>query len=127
MQTIWQKLWFYTRIVLISFIVVNVIIFLILNLSAVVEPALRLNFVASYDRPNLLLVLISVAAISIFCWWLFWTIFRTIKQIRTGRDKSKVERLSREVEEMKVKAARLQVRGATATPSSEIDSPPPAP
>jgi hypothetical protein len=86
---------------------------------------LRLPFIKTYDRPNLLVVLFSVSAISIFGWWLFWTIFRTVKQIRTGRDKAKVERLSREVEEMKMKASRLQVKSAAATPSSEIDSPPP--
>lgn len=127
MQSFWQKLWFYTRVVLIALIAINAILFIIANLGAVIEPGINLNFFRRYDRPNLLLVLFLTAFISILGWWLFWTVFRTIKQIRTSRDKSKVERLSREVEDMKAKAARLQTKSASAVSSAEIDSPPPGP
>lgn len=124
MQTIWQKLWFYIRVTLIGAVTICVLLFLIFNFRATVRPSVDLIF-TKYEEPALLLVLFLTAFVSILAWWLFWTVFRTIHQIRTGRDKAKVDRLSREVEEMKVKASRLQMKSAAVTPSSEIDAPPP--
>jgi len=124
MQTFWQKLWFYTRLLMIAAVSICVLLFLIFNFRATVRPGVDLIF-KEYNEPSLLFVLFMTSFVSILAWWLFWTIFRTIKQVRTGRDKAKVERLSREVEEMKVKAARLQVKASSLTPSNEIDAPPP--
>jgi hypothetical protein len=125
MQTFWQKLWFYTRVVLISAVVICVLLFLIFNFRATVRPSVDLVF-KKYEEPSLLVVLFLTALVSILGWWLFWTIFNTIKQIRTGVERGRVERLTREVEEMKLKAARLQTKSAATVPSTEIDSPPPA-
>lgn len=125
MGSIWQKLWFYTRITFLSLIGIFVIVFILLNLQAVIEPKVSLVF-TSYDRPGLLVVLFLTSFLSILGWWLTWTIVRTVRQIREGRDRAKVERLQREVEDMKVKAARLQTKSAAVTPSNEIDAPPPA-
>ncbi len=124
MQTFWQKLWFYTRLLMIAAVSICVLLFLIFNFRATVRPGVDLIF-KEYNEPSLLFVLFMTSFVSILAWWLFWTIFRTIKQVRTGRDKAKVERLSREVEEMKVKAARLQVKASSLMPSNEIDAPPP--
>lgn len=124
MQSIWQKLWFFTRIVLMSAGAICVLLFVIFNIRATVKPGVDL-LVTDYPEPSLLFVLFWTALISIAGWWLFWTIFRTIKTLRNSRERSKVDRLTREVEEMKVKAARLQTKGAAVTPSTEIDSPPP--
>ncbi|HRK31825.1 MAG TPA: hypothetical protein PLD59_12160 [Tepidisphaeraceae bacterium] len=126
MQTLWQKLWFYTRVILIGAVAICVLLFLFFNFRARVDPGVDLIF-TEYKQPALLLVLFFTAFVSILAWWLFWTIFRTIHQLRTGRDKAKVQRLSREVEEMKVKAARLQTKSAAVASSSDIDLPPPAP
>lgn len=130
MQSFWQRVWFYTRIVLISFIAVNVVIFVVLNLSAVVEPAIRLNFFRTYDRPNLLVVLLMTALTSILGWWLFWTIFRTVRQLREARNRARVDRLQRDLDDMKVKAARLQYKGAPAGPAAvepaAVETEPPA-
>lgn len=123
MQSFWQKLWFYTRLVLISAGAICVLLFVIFNFRATVRPGVDLVF-TKYDEPMLLTVLISTAAISIMGWWLFWTIFRTIRQIREGRNRAKVERLTREVEDMKLKAARLQTRPA-ADSATETYAPPP--
>jgi hypothetical protein len=123
MQSFWQKLWFYTRLVLISAGSICVLLFVIFNFRATVRPGVDLVF-TKYDEPMLLTVLVSTAAISILGWWLFWTIFRTIRQIREGRNRAKVERLTREVEDMKLKAARLQTKPA-ADPAAETYAPPP--
>lgn len=125
MQTFWQKLWFYTRMVITALIAINVILFIILNFGTRVEGDINFNFFTKFERPRLLLVLFVTAFVSILGWWLFWTIFRTIKQIRTGVERGRVERLTREVEDMKYKAARLQTKAPAATQSSEIDAPPP--
>lgn len=125
MGTFWQSLWFYTRVVFLSLIAIFVVVFVLLNLQAVIEPKVSLVFV-SYDRPRLLLVLFLTSFVSILGWWLIWTIVRTVRQIRSGRDRARVERLQREVEDMKFKAARLQTKSAAMTPSTDIDSPPPA-
>jgi lysylphosphatidylglycerol synthetase-like protein (DUF2156 family) len=109
MQSFWQKLWLYTRLVLVSAGAVAILLFIWFNRNAVIEPKVDLLF-TEYLRPPLLLVLITTAAISVVGWWLFWTILRTVRQIRESRDRSKVERLSREVEDMKLKAARLQTK-----------------
>lgn len=112
MQSFWQKLWFYIRLVLVSAGAICVLLFIFFNFRAKISPGIDLLFV-KYDEPPLLLVLISTVVLSILGWWLFWTIFRTIRQIRESRDRSKVQRLEREVEDMKLKAARLQTRPAS--------------
>jgi hypothetical protein len=121
MQSFWQKLWFYTRLVLVSAGAICVLLFIIFNFRATVRPSVDLIFV-KYEEPALLLVLISTVALSILGWWLFWTIFRTIRQIRESHNRSKVQRLEREVEDMKIKAARLQTR-PTAISSESYDTP----
>jgi len=124
MQTLWQKLWFYTRLVLISAGALAVLLFVIFNFRAKVMPEVNLIF-WKYQEPGLLLVLLLTAFFSITGWWLFWTIFRTIRQITSARDRARLDRMQREMDEIKLKAARLQTKAAASTPSTEIDSPPP--
>jgi hypothetical protein len=123
MQSFWQKLWLYTRLALVSAGAICVLLFVWFNRAAQVRPAVDLVFV-KYEEPPLLLVLITTAAVSIFGWWLLWTILRTVRQIRESHSRSKVERLTREVEDMKLKAARLQTRpAATAISNESYDTP----
>jgi hypothetical protein len=86
-----------------------VIIFVILNISAVVEPKLSLVFV-SYDRPNLLLVLMLTSLISILAWSLIGTALKTLRQVREARRRSMETKLARDLADMKAKAAMLQMR-----------------
>lgn len=110
MQSFWQTVWFYFKVVLITLIGINVVLFVIANLSAVVEPGINLNFFRNYDRPSLLFVLLITSAISIFGWWLFWTVLTTLRQLRSARDRARTSRLEREVADMKTKAAMLQTK-----------------
>jgi hypothetical protein len=109
----WQNLWFYTRLVFLSLIGLFVIVFVFMNWTARVEPAVSIVF-REYPKPRLLLVILLTALISITGWWTFWTLWRTIRGIRDSRDRAKVQRLQREVQDMKVKAAMLQTKSPTA-------------
>ena len=55
-----------------------------LNWSLVLGGRLQLIF-AEFDKPRVLVVLIVTAVLSVFGWWLFRTIFKTVRQFRSGR------------------------------------------
>jgi uncharacterized integral membrane protein len=110
MGTFWLKVKAWTKVTLLVLALVLVVIFVILNLSAVVEPKLSLIF-ATYDRPNLLVVLTLTSLISIVGWTLIGTVMKTLRQLRETRRRSMEARLTRDVADMKVKAAMLQTRG----------------
>lgn len=120
MGTMWLKLMAWLKLTVLALVVVLVVVFVILNASVVVEPRLSLIFV-SYDRPNLLLVLLLTSLISIVGWTLIGTALKTVRQIREARRKSNEARLVKDVAEMKAKAAMLQTRGEKAV---EQQSPP---
>ena len=109
MDTFWQKVKLWAKIVTLGVVVVLALTFVILNLGAVVEPELSLVF-TSYDRPNFLLVMLLTSVFSVFGWWVFWLVFRAVRQLRTAGERSRTDRLEREVAEMKAKAAMLQTR-----------------
>ncbi|MCY2953702.1 MAG: hypothetical protein NTU53_17245 [Planctomycetota bacterium] len=110
MGTFWLKVKAWTKVTLLVLVLVLVVIFVILNLSAVVEPKLSLIF-ASYDRPNLLVVLTLTSLISIVGWTLIGTVVKTLRQLREARRRSMETRLTKDVADMKAKAAMLQTRG----------------
>ena len=58
----------------------------------------------------MLLVLLLTAVFSVFGWWLFRTVFKTLRQLRDVKDRARLERLEREQADMKAKAAMLQTR-----------------
>jgi len=109
MQTFWQKLWLWFRSFLLLAVFAHVVLFLILNMRAVVDPELSLIY-ASYAKPGLLLVLLSTAVISIFGWWLFWTVFRTIRQIRESNMRGNQVKLEKKLADMEQKASMLQTK-----------------
>ena len=118
MGTFWLKVKAWTKVTLLVLVLVLVVIFVILNLSAVVEPKLSLIF-ATYDRPNLLVVLILTSLISIVGWTLIGTVVKTLRQLRETRRRSMEARLTRDVADMKAKAAMLQTRGEKPNTSQE--------
>jgi uncharacterized integral membrane protein len=109
MGNLWIKIRAFTKIGVLAILTILMITFIVLNIGAVVEPRLSLVFV-SYDRPNLLLVLLLTSIMSIAGWLLAGTVFRTVRQLREMREKNRAQRMEREVAEMKSKASRLQTR-----------------
>jgi hypothetical protein len=113
MGTFWEKLKFWTKVTIFGVAALYFFIIVTLNWGLVVEGQLRLMFI-EFDHPRVLLVLLVTAVLSVFGWWLFRTIFKTLRQWQRLQDKSRTVKLEREVAEMKAKAGMLQTKGATA-------------
>jgi hypothetical protein len=109
----WEKFKLWLRVIVFGAMALYVLIVVTLNWGLVLEGKLRLIF-TEFDHPRVLVVLIVTAVLSIFGWWLFRTIFKTVRQFRSGRERSRTTKLEREVAEMKAKAGMLQTRESPA-------------
>jgi hypothetical protein len=105
----WEKLKLYTKVTLFGAMALYVLTFVILNRERAVDGELKLIF-TSFNRPSILLVLPVTAVLSIVAWWLIRTIFKTLRQFRTLRERSRTAKLEKEVADMKAKAGMLQTR-----------------
>ena len=113
MNTTWLKFKVWTKFTVISIVLIYLIVFVLANGSAVIDTELRFPLVKTYMRPNALIVLLLTGVFSIFGWWLFRTVFKTIRQIREVRRRAHLERIEREHADMVAKAAKLQTRPET--------------
>jgi hypothetical protein len=122
----WEKIKFWTRVVLFGLLALYVIVVTLLNWELQINGVLNLLFV-KYQNPQVLKVLFFTALVSIFGWWLLWTLWRALRQLKTAQEKARTVRLEREVAEMKAKAALLQTKeglgGTSVTSSSDADIP----
>jgi hypothetical protein len=112
MNTAWQKFLAGLKLVLLVVLSIHIVLFIILNISAVVDTRISLIY-KSFDRPNFLLVMLLTSVISIFGWSLFRASYKTIRQLSDSRTRSSVARHDREIAEMKAKAAMLHTRPTT--------------
>lgn len=113
MPVTWNKAWVWTKLTFLAATVLLIVIFIVRNYDAEVEPAVSLVFV-TYKRPRLLIVLLLTVAVSIFGWWMMKVVYRTMRQLRHASDRSRTERLEREMADMKAKAAMLRTSEAGA-------------
>lgn len=114
----WEKFKFYTRVILFSALALYLLVVVTLNWGVVVDGQLRLVF-TEFDKPRVLMVMLVTGVLSVVAWWLIRTIFKTLRQFRTLRERSRTAKLEKEVADMKAKAGMLQTREiAPATPSS---------
>jgi hypothetical protein len=118
MNSVWQKFLAIVKFVILGLLLVHVILFIILNMSAVVDTQVNLIY-RKYDRPNFLLVMLLTSFLSIFGWWLFRISLKTLRQINDSKSRSRTLKLERDMAEIKSKAAMLQ----TNPPGSEIPHP----
>jgi uncharacterized integral membrane protein len=109
-HTIHVKAW--TKAIVLILIAALFAIFLLLNMSAVIEPRVHL-IVAKYERPGLLMVLVLTAMVGFVGGLLVRTVFATLRHLREARQRSGTARLKREVAELKA---------ASATPHSRVTS-----
>ena len=114
MGTTWLKIKLWTKVIVFSTVALVLVIVLSRNWDTTV-PHLDFLFV-KYEQPRLLLVLLLTSIFSIFGWWVFRTAFKTMRQMRDVRHRAEVERKARELDEMKAKAAKLQVRPEPSPP-----------
>jgi uncharacterized integral membrane protein len=106
MGSTWLKIKLWTKVVVLGAAALIILVVLLKNW----DTRVTLDFwFHKYDE-RLLLVLLLTCVFSIFGWWVFKTIFRTLRQFREANDRLRLERLEREQAEMKAKAAKLQTR-----------------
>lgn len=117
MNTLWLKIKVWTKIIITVLVVLFVLLFLFTNRNASVEPALNL-VVVKYEHANVLLVLLITAGASLFGWWLFRTIFRTIRQLGELRRRATLDKLQRAQADQAAKAAMLKTRTDSSPPTT---------
>jgi hypothetical protein len=105
----WEKFKLWLRVIVFGTMALYVLIVVTLNWGLVLGGKLQLIF-AEFDRPRILVVLLVTSVLSVFGWWLFRTIFKTMRQFQTVRERSRTSKLEREVADMKAKAGMLQTR-----------------
>lgn len=125
----WEKLKLYTKMTVFGAMALYVLAFIFMNRDRVVDGELKLIF-TTFNRPSILLVLPITGVLSIVAWWLIRTIFKTVRQFRALRERSRTAKLEKEVAEMRAKAGMLQTREippTTTTTSSSTTTDTPAP
>jgi hypothetical protein len=119
MGSTWLKIKLWTKVVVLG----AAALIIIITLSRNWDTRVTLDFwFHKYDE-RLLLVLLLTSVFSIFGWWVFKTIFRTLRQFREANDRIRLERIEREQAEMKAKAAKLQTRPEPAEPGPGTTTP----
>lgn len=109
MATTWMKIKLWTKISIFGAVAIYLIAFVLVNRNAEIAPALDFLF-KKHERPNALLVLLLTSIFSIMSWWLFKTVFKTLRQMRDVRRRAYLERIEKEHAEMVAKAGKLQTR-----------------
>jgi hypothetical protein len=122
MGQLWLKIKVGCKIAIFAILSLAVLVFLIQN----VNKPVKLWLWNDIDT-TLLKALFVTALLSVVFTILLGTTFRTIRQIREIRTRSRAEKLEQDIRDMKSKAAMLQTKpvGGGTTPASTIDVAPP--
>ena len=110
MNSMWLKIKIWTKVVIFALVAVYLLIFFLKNNDRTVQ------FWYWYNRAPEASVLLLVTLSFIFgviVAILVRMMFTTLRQVREMRNRSRTERLEREVADMKAKAARLQTKSTT--------------
>src|SRR5207244_6045966 len=108
MGNFWLKIKVWSKVLVVSALVLYGLMFILKNSGQSVKFWFWF-FKDPYETSLLLLVFCTFLA-GVIAAILAGTTFKTIRQIREMRQRSRSERLARDVEEMKSKAARLQTK-----------------
>jgi len=134
MANLWLKIKVGTKIAIFAILSIATFLFVVQNINK----SVKIWLWNEYDT-TLLKVLFFTVLVSVVFTILIGTAFRTIRQIREIRARSRSQKLEDEIREMKEKASMLQTRPAhgngTTTPSASLAdvappidmSPPPPP
>ena len=135
MANVWLKFKVGTKLAIFFILLIATLLFVFNNINKPVTIWLWNDY-----QTTLLKVLFFTVLVSVIFTILIGTAFRTIRQIREIRARSRSQKLEEEIREMKEKAAMLQTRpaggmGQTTTPASAslgdiappVDASPPAP
>lgn len=117
MNTMWDKIKFWTKVTISSIVSIYLLIFIIKNMGPEVE------FWYWYNRTikaSMLFLTACAFLAGVIMTILTRMMYRTARQFTQMRNASRTEKLEREVADMKAKAAMLQTKG---TPPAAGDSP----
>lgn len=114
MNSLPLKIWIWTKITVFGLLALYVLVFVIKNNDNDAE--FWFWFGREWQLPVLILSAASFVA-GIIAAVLVRTTLKTVRQIRDVRERSRTERLEREVTDMRSKAAMLKTRETTAAPS----------
>jgi uncharacterized membrane protein YciS (DUF1049 family) len=117
--TLWLRVWIWTKVGLAALVALYLLVFVIKNN----DHTARFWYWIGQEPETSILVLVSFAFLAgVIVALLVRTIIKTLRQIRDSRERTRTQRLERQVHDMQAKAAKLHTRPAAA------DQPvPPAP
>ncbi len=123
-ENLWLKIKFWTKLTIVFLVVVYIAFFIGKNSERKAQFWYWYNH--TYSVSILILTAVSFLA-GIVALFLVRTTYKTIRQVRSMRTRSRTERLEREVEDMKAKAAMLHTKNASQEPASSGESKEPTP
>jgi uncharacterized integral membrane protein len=120
MNDTWLKLKFWTKVTITALVTLYIAIFIAKNSERSAQ--FWYWFRRDYQIPILILAAFSflAGAVSVV---LIRTTYRTVRQLRDLRSRSRTEKLEREIADMKSKAAMLQTKSPTTQPTPPSDEP----
>ena len=119
MGSLWLKIKVWTKVVVFFGLLIYAGLFIVMNSARPVKPW----FWFGHDPDTSVLILVLCAFLTgVVGTILLRTTFKTLKQIREMRDRSRSDRLQREVEEMRTKAAMLRSRPAAEVGTSDASA-----
>src|SRR4051794_38862030 len=118
----WEKIKLWTRVIIFGALALYLLIVVAVNWGLRVNGPLPMGFV-KFDNPRVLLVLLVTAVVSIFGWWLTRAVFKTVRQFRSVRDRSRTTKLEREMAEMRAKASMLREKEREAPAAPAVNAP----
>lgn len=99
-----SNVWAWTKLVAGALVVLYVLLVLIFNRNAVIDPGLTLLFVR-YDRPPAVWSLLLTAVLAVAGFWLFVAVYRTLRKMKDrgarAEERRRLERAERELAEIK--------------------------
>jgi uncharacterized membrane protein YciS (DUF1049 family) len=121
MANFWFKLKLWTKATLVGLLALYVILFTYFNAQEKVQ---FWYWFHHQPETNLLLFVLCTFFAGVIAAILAQTMFRTLRQVREMKMRSKLDRLDRDLTDRKVKAAMLQTRETPAAPAPAAPPPP---
>lgn len=103
------KLWIWTKIILLALVVIYLLAFAWSN-SGDDKQVLVWLFFGREPKVNVLVALVGAFALGSLTTILIRTVFNTVRQMRSARDRDRTARLEREIADMRTKASTLRTR-----------------
>jgi len=108
--SLWLKIKVWTKVIVFFGLLSYAALFIVMNSARQVKPW----FWFGHDPDTSVLILVLCAFLTgVVGTILLRTTFKTLRQVREMRERGRSDRLQREMDEMKAKAARLRSRPAT--------------